>query len=106
MTNTPKLIRSFVFGLVLLFGHMLNAQIDSAEIELNIFPNPNQGTFYITTIADESYQSQLFSMEGKLVKNIRLQSGLNYVSVNIPAGVYLLRVRREEYVQDFKVVIR
>lgn len=82
------------------------AQSDSTEIKLNIFPNPNQGTFYITVVNDNSYESQLFSMDGRLVKTMYLQSGLNYISINVPAGVYILRLGKEDAQQDFKVVIK
>ena len=81
------------------------AQADSSAIELNIFPNPNSGTFYITVINDESYQSRLYAMDGRLVKTMYLRSGLNYVSIQEPAGVYLLEVGGGEMKEQFRIVV-
>ena len=82
------------------------AQTDSTSIELNIFPNPNSGTFYITLLNNKSYQSQLYAMDGRLVKTINLQSGLNYISINVPAGFYFLNVSNGDTPQQFKVEIK
>ncbi len=81
------------------------AQSDSTAIELNIFPNPNRGTFYITTIRDDNYTAQLYAMNGDLVKAFRINSGRNYLTVEAPSGIYLLRVQKDELQQQFKVVI-
>lgn len=97
----------FVSALLLLMAFSLNSysQTDTAAIELNIFPNPNRGTFYITTIQDESYKAQLYTMNGELVKAIFLYSGLNYVNVDAPAGIYFLEVQKGEIQERFKIVI-
>lgn len=92
--------------LTLFFSERVSAQEDSTSIALNIFPNPSRGIFYITTINNESYQSQIFDMDGSLVKNIRLNSGLNYVSLDVPAGIYLLIVRKEDIQEQFKLIIK
>lgn len=90
-------IRSSLIALLSFFIHSQSiAQTDSNSIELNIFPNPNRGDFYITLIDHEACRSQLFSMDGKLVKTIYLQDGLNYISIDAPEGMYILKVGEEE----------
>jgi hypothetical protein len=105
--KTPLLLSLF---LVLSCANQTIAQTDSTfakeEAELNIFPNPNRGTFYITVVNDEFYQSKLYAMDGRIVKTIYLKSGLNYVSVNVPAGLYLLEVGEGDMKQQFKISIK
>lgn len=106
MISSLKLsLFSSVF-LALSFTNISFSQTDTSAIELNIFPNPNRGTFYITTIEDESYQSQLLAMDGSVVKTMNLNSGLNYVSIDTKPGVYMLKVDREEKEEQFRVVIK
>lgn len=81
------------------------AQTDSsATVELNIFPNPNRGTFYITLVNGDSQHAQLMGMEGRIVKTIYLQSGLNYVTIDAPAGIYILQLGEGEQLQQFKII--
>ena len=81
------------------------AQTDtSATIELNIFPNPNRGTFYITLVKGEPQHSQLIGMDGRIVKTIYLQTGLNYVTIDAPAGIYILQLGDGEQLQQFKII--
>lgn len=82
------------------------SQSDSTQIKLNIFPNPNNGTFYITVVDDASYQSELHAMDGRLVKTLYLESGLNYISIDIPAGLYILKVGEGERSQNFKIEVK
>lgn len=83
-----------------------NAQLDTNNIEINVFPNPNSGKFYITLVNEESYRAQLFSMDGRLVKTIYLTHGLNYVSVDAPEGMYILRTGNNEAVKTSKIEIK
>ena len=102
---------AFILFIGLTVNQTASAQLDNkseqtAEIALNIFPNPSRGSFYITVIDDENYQSQLYNMNGKMVRTIRLNTGLNYVSLNEPAGNYILRVSDDDRVQDFRIVLK
>lgn len=80
-------------------------QTEPEAMELNIFPNPNRGTFYITVINNESYYAQLVAMDGSVIRTLKLQSGLNYISIEAPAGMYVLRVRDGDNAQQFKIQI-
>ena len=99
-----KILLSLSF--ILLFSISSIAQRDTSQIELNIFPNPNKGTFYITLLDHESVYSKLYAMDGRLYKTLFLQEGLNYISIDVPSGIYLLKIGEVESQQDFKVVIR
>lgn len=99
---------SFVLFLLFAVGNadQVAAQNDSSAIELNIFPNPSRGTFYVTVINEASYWSELYSMDGRLIKSKHLQSGLNYYTVEEPAGMYILRVGKGVLRKEFKILIR
>ncbi len=45
-------------------------------------------------------------MDGRQVKAVNLQSGLNYISISVPAGIYFLRFGEAQDFQQFKVVIK
>lgn len=92
--------------LVLSIQNKAVAQTDTCDIQLNIFPNPNSGTFYITVVNKKNYYSQLYAMDGSLVKTFYLRNGLNYISIGVPPGVYLLKVGKEDPQQQFKIVIK
>ncbi len=94
---------TFTLCLISLFSISSFAQRDSSQIELNIFPNPNKGTFYITLVKHEAVYSKLYSMDGRLYKTLYLQEGLNYISIDVPAGIYILRIDEEGENQDFKI---
>lgn len=96
----------FTFFLTLSIANQAVAQTDTSATELNIFPNPNRGTFYITLINKESSLSGLYGMDGRLVKTVYLQKGLNYFSVQSPPGIYILKVGDGETSQQFKVIIK
>ena len=76
------------------------------SIDLNIFPNPNNGTFYITLVDQANYPSQLIGMDGRVVKKFYLRNGLNYLSVDVPAGMYILVVRKENTEEQFRIEIK
>ena len=80
---------------------------ETVPIELNIFPNPNRGTFYITMHSSEAYYAKLYALDGKLASTLYLQNGLNYISIDVPSGLYILKVGEEEEVsQHFKIEIK
>jgi hypothetical protein len=81
-------------------------QSDSSEVELNIFPNPNRGTFYITLVSEDSYYAQLYALDGRMVKTFYLQNGLNYISIAIPSGFYILQLNEGEAKQNFRIQIK
>ena len=90
---------------VLFCFNSLYAQTDSTEVKLNIFPNPNAGTFYITLVDYVSVPAKLISKEGQVVKTFYLDQGLNYISIDVPTGVYILSVRFEETIENFRIKI-
>ena len=106
MINSIKI--SVILSLLISFSFSNNAhsQEEKSHIDLNIFPNPNRGDFDITVINNDSYQSQLHAMDGRLVKTLYLESGLNYISIDVPAGIYLLKVGEGVEQELFKITVK
>lgn len=107
---TKPIKTTLLFSLFILLGLPFNAaaqvDADADGIELNIFPNPNRGDFYITVVNKENYKSQLYSADGKVVRTIFLSEGLNYITLDNPPGIYFLKVGEGEEQERFKIVIK
>jgi hypothetical protein len=88
------------------FCSSLNATADLNNNNiLKIFPNPSNGIFTInSTWHAVSYQ--LFSIEGKLVKEILKPKEEIQIDVSsLPAGIYFLQVLMKETVVNRKIVV-
>ena len=100
----------FAFFFSLFFAitstNQVAAQTDGNELELNIFPNPNRGNFYITVVNDDNYSSELYSMDRRLVKAMELKNGFNYYAVQVTTGINLLKIGEGESIEEFKIVIK
>ena len=73
--------------------------------KLNIFPNPNNGNFYITAGAHASVQ--LTNELGQSLKSIELNAENNY-STNIeqlPTGVYFIFIQQDNYKHCQKIIV-
>jgi hypothetical protein len=60
---------------------------ESASI-IGIYPNPNNGSFYITIPLDEVYQLTIFDMQGRLISAEQL-TGSTWLSTQLPTGKYM-----------------
>lgn len=73
-----------------------------------VFPNPNDGKFKIQIAGEESdYNEALFQLydnKGVIIKSARFVKTINVDIVNVPAGVYLLRIIRECDISDSIIV--
>jgi|GEM_PF-366848 len=75
---------------------------------LNVFPNPNNGSFTLLlneNVSGTNMQVQLFDMQGKIVLEPSFEG--NQVSVNgLSAGVYLIKVNDGTSTYNQKVIVR
>jgi hypothetical protein len=74
---------------------------------LNIFPNPSKGSFTINHDVLKNASWSLYDISGKLIHSERIASGSTstFVNVNIPSGVYSLRIIAEDMQIQKSVVI-
>lgn len=58
---------------------------------INVFPNPNNGTFRVSILAfKNTAEMQLHDMNGKLVNTYNLEQGENTIKEQLPTGNYML----------------
>lgn len=74
---------------------------------LNVFPNPSKGSFTINHDALQNASWSLFDISGKMIHSERIASGSTstFVNLNIPSGVYSLRIISEDMQIQKSVVI-
>ena len=104
------MFRSIKIPLFVLLSFALSnetfAQANSSSIELNIFPNPNRGTFYITLVSEKSHYAKLYAMDGRFASTLFLQNGLNFISIDVKPGLYILIINEESEENSFKIEIK
>lgn len=64
--------------------------INNENQELLIYPNPNDGIFYI--MSDNDIQIQIFNINGVMIKDEYLSGNIMIDITNNPSGTYLLRI--------------
>jgi len=84
----------------------LSAEENEANVDFQVYPNPNNGTFTISfsTLDNMNPVFEVHSLEGKLIKSINS----NYKDVdvtNLTKGTYLLKMKNETGVSGFKRII-
>lgn len=61
---------------------------------LNIYPNPTNGPLSIK--ADNNSEAQVYGVDGKILKTVQVQKGLNEISIaELPKGVYFIKTATE-----------
>jgi hypothetical protein len=68
------------------------------QATINVFPNPSNGTFTINHDALNNASLSIYDISGKLIYSERITSGSTSTSVNVevPSGVYSLRIIAED----------
>lgn len=82
--------------------------IDEMEMaSFNIFPNPSNGAFTINHDALKNASWSMYDISGKLLHSERIASGSTstLVNVNVPSGVYSLRIIAEDMQLQKSVVV-
>ena len=78
---------------------------------LAIYPNPNQGTFYISldTLLDEKVNIEVYDIRGRKIYNQAIENTMKFektVNLNNPSsGVYLVKVRQAANQVTKRVII-
>jgi len=80
-------------------------ELDQASI--NVFPNPSKGTFTFTHASFKNATWSIFDISGKMIHSERIASGSTSTSVNVevPSGVYSLRIIAEDMQIQKSVVV-
>jgi hypothetical protein len=86
-----------------------NTAIGSQVYQLNIFPNPNSGTFEIYIQEnDGQHLFQLYSIEGILLVNRIVQikdSGTKMEDNQLKAGIYFIKISNYKHIYSAKILV-
>ena len=74
---------------------------------ISVYPNPNGGNFYLSINKDiKDYKVEVLSLTGKTLYSKHFSgAGIQKIGVNLPAGVYLLKVEDGQNIYTQKIVI-
>lgn len=75
-----------------------------SETTLGIYPNPNNGSFYMTIPEDEVYQLYILDMQGRLISTEQL-TGSKWLSTQLPTGKYLAVLNSPQKQTTFSFIV-
>lgn len=70
------------------------SETKSTQKNLTLYPNPTNGPLSIK--AETNSQAQVYSTDGKILKTVQIQKGLNDLNISeLPKGVYFIKTATE-----------
>jgi type IX secretion system substrate protein/VCBS repeat protein/FG-GAP repeat protein len=90
---------------VLLNCTVLGIEKFDGSNEINIYPNPNNGSFVIETNSTEKQTMQIYDINGKLVLNQTINGKTNIDASNLADGVYNISLLSNDGITNKRVVI-
>ncbi|HOM36730.1 MAG: C25 family cysteine peptidase [Bacteroidales bacterium] len=84
---------------------LIPSSLEKSELSnIGIYPNPSSGKVFVTN-NKEIQNIQVYSIGGKLLKNISVNSNTAVIDIeNLPAGIYIFMVTTENSVTHTKVI--
>jgi hypothetical protein len=87
------------------FSYSKIVAIKNEEAEVEIYPNPNQGSFKISVVNEKLYSIELTDMEGKLVYKSKGTSNTATEINGLSKGLYVVRVIGEHTITIRKIIV-
>lgn len=91
------------------FLQPLTFTVEINELDVHLFPNPNQGefAFQVNVENDTKFNYQLFDQSGKLIEfSSAIGNSLVPVKISNPAqGLYHLKVSTESKTSSFQIIV-
>ncbi|MEW6772433.1 MAG: T9SS type A sorting domain-containing protein [Bacteroidota bacterium] len=98
-SNGCSVYQTFTISCVTGVESMMNAGI------MNVYPNPNNGVFTITTIDNTTKNIRILDVTGRMIKEISTNDkDVNINIENFSRGIYLLEIRTDKGIAKFNVV--
>ncbi len=78
-----------------------------SQASINVFPNPSNGSFAFSHEALQNASWSLYDISGKLIHSERITSGSTstFVNINVPSGIYSLRIIAEDMQLQKSVIV-
>ncbi len=71
---------------------------------IGIYPNPNNGHFKLT-LGNETANIALVNFNGNTVATLNNLTGNQFISLNVPSGIYLIQIKTAHSVSTSKIMI-
>ncbi len=80
---------------------------ESFQSSINIFPNPSDGKFVLemNTANSNSSEAQILDVQGRLIKTFTVNTDREELLLDVPPGMYFLKVRQEGKLAVKKLVV-
>lgn len=73
---------------------------------INVFPNPNNGSFNIEIKIDGTYTLEIYNIIGKLIYKNQLNTGINKTELNVKPGIYLYHINnKNNLINKGKIIV-
>jgi len=73
---------------------LATAETKNQQKNVSIYPNPTKGPLSIK--AEKNTKAEIYSPEGKLLKTISIQKGINNTDISeLPKGIYIIKTETE-----------
>jgi hypothetical protein len=80
-----------------------NGLVEDKRSDKFVYPNPTKGEIYFTNLENGYYR--IFDLYGKLIKSGKILSDNHNVDLqNLPSGVYLVKVLKDNQIRSQKIV--
>ena len=109
MDTTIQFVRDFLYDLVCDDLTAIEAAAPSSEPDISIYPNPTQGAFWVEHNLEGSRSLQILDQWGREAYAIAdLSSGIHELNLQLPPGMYLVRLFSKETGQTYtrKILIQ
>lgn len=82
--------------------------IEENNMSVKVYPNPSDDIFYISTEnVNEAMLVQVFSLDGRLVKELNVNSPLEMIDMSSElSGVYSIRMTIKDQVKEMRIVLQ
>lgn len=98
----PKIIHHWQSGC---FTLGLEENQDFSELWTDIYPNPAGDILFIRNKSNTKSNVQIFNLNGQLQISSKLENQLTRLDiVNLNPGIYLVKIKNEEYLRIYKLI--
>ena len=87
----------------------MNDKVLEDESFLSLYPNPNNGNFYIEVDSrtEGNVLIELFSINGKLLNTFKATNKVNLINESsLPDGMYLINTRSKSFKSPIKMILQ
>jgi hypothetical protein len=111
-TYTVTLVATSAFGCIdsadlqLTIDPCLGVE-ENTVFDVNVYPNPSNGYFQLTTVANGVYNIQVLDITGQVLQNVSTSENVFEMNLsNLPSGIYFLKLTNDKLHTTKKIVLK